>query len=269
MSSASQVISCFKKVLTAGEDLRHHLISLDTNAVWINTPLTRDFINDSSHLAAAILDFYPLIDNNPQSTSAYQGAIGGTQATLRLAETFNSAKDLFCLAARAYMKEQKQRETVIIHDLLRNAGFPPIKLRQVYRHVPIVNFHPRLISFCMLRHNSKIKISQLEAQERLAKAGKGLHIDVQLNKLRQQDNLVIHRETASIWAANISTFKEISNRVTTHKILTSLPIIYPHDTRYPFPQVKYSESRARNARRDKCMEDDVFLKSIHAYRYVK
>ncbi|WP_103989366.1 hypothetical protein [Legionella quinlivanii] len=267
MSSALEIVSDFKEVLAAGDALRSHLLSTKPRSVWINVPDTSYFANDVLHFAKALLDFYPSHHRNPQATSAYQGALGGLPITLQLAEAFNAAKDRFHENCKSYMNEQKQRETLIIHMILRNAGFPPVKLKQVYRHIPILNFHPRLISYCRLRHNSKIKVSPSEAQQRLKKAGKGAHIDIQLDKITQQDKLVIHRETHSLWAANISTFKDSSNRVTTRKLLTSMPVIYLHDKQYPEPRVKYSEQRERHQRRDKRIENDVFLKSIHAYRY--
>ncbi|MCE3043788.1 hypothetical protein [Legionella sp. 16cNR16C] len=134
-------------------------------SVWINVPDASYFANDLLHFAEALLDFYPSNHNNPQATSAYQGALGGPPITLQLAEAFNAAKDRFHANCKSYMNEQKQRETLIIHMILRNAGFPPVKLKQVYRHIPILNFHPRLISYCRLCHNPKNDGSQRIYQE--------------------------------------------------------------------------------------------------------
>lgn len=268
MRTAPEIISSFKDVIAKGDGLKRHLLDLNPSQVWINQKQSAVFEKELHRFISAMLDYYPLDYSTAKQTSAYQGALGGSIFTLELASELNDTKDEFRLICNEFLKEQNQKKTKMIHTILEKAGFASIKLKQVYRHIPLIDYHPRLISYCQLKHNSKIKISKNKAREKLLKVGKGDNIDIQLDWLAKTDSkLVIHRETSEIWAANISSFKNENNRVITKKITTSLPIIYLMNDKLPLPDVRFSEQRTRNSRIDKIIEENPFLKSIHAYKY--
>lgn len=271
MSTAFDVISSFKEVLEKGNLLKRHLIDLQTSQIWINQGKTGFFENDLNNFIDALLDYSYENISTQQSCSAtvsYQGALGGELLTLELALKLNHAKDKFRALCKELMKEQNQKKTTLIHKILKQAGFVSLKLKQVYRHIPLIDYHPRLISYCQIKHNSKIKISKEAAKEKLIKVGKGANIDVQLDWLEKTDcQLVIHRETPAIWAVNVSSFKTHTNRVITEKIITSLPVLYLMNGEYPLPIVQFSEKRIRSGRNDRTIEENAFLKSIHAYKY--
>lgn len=269
MDMHPQIIEAFKEILNAGENLKQHLFKLSNYSISIYDPTSKEFRTDINQCITAFLDFYPSDMETPQHTTSYQGALGGNEVTLKLAAELNNKKDFFKQIVKRFMIEKNQRETTFIHKLLKEAQFPAIKLKQVYRHIPIIEFHPRLISYSSVKHNSKKRISNAEAQKKLLRAGRGEHIDVQLNKLNQSSSdLVIHRETAAVNLVNISSFKGDHNRVSTHRIFTSLPVIFLKNSDLPTPEVRFSHTRKnRKSRIDKNIEESVFLKSIHAYRY--
>lgn len=271
MISELDVVSCFKKIIEKRKKVRSHLLEeWNGDSLWISEE-HNNLTCDIYLFTNALLDIYRNQQRSPQHTSSWQGALGGSAITLQTIKELNQAKSLFKDTVRGYLKVAKQRETTIIHELLFNAGFKPVKLMQVYRQIPIVDYHPRRISFTLVRHNSQKKITKGQAIEKLIKAGQGSHIDNQLDKLNRQGNdinLIVHREISQLWAANIGTFKDENNRSSTTKIMTSLPIIYLHQPTLPQPLVSYSEKRtSRKPRADKKIEKEVFLKSIRTYRY--
>ncbi len=173
MDSSNQLISLFENLNEILSLFKIHLSDLKSNQIWINDEDHEIFSNNTSQFIEAITDFYPSPFGRAQQTSSYQGALGGNQETLKLTLKLNDAKDNFRKACHEIMIEQRKCETALIHKVLKDSGFPSLKLKQIFRHIPILDYHPRLISYCKTRHNSKLKISKNDAEKRLIKVGKG------------------------------------------------------------------------------------------------
>lgn len=271
MASAFEIVEKFQELLEKGRAAVHHIThDLTHLPAWINDE-AGNFIHDKQRLADALLNFFRQTEATPQHTMSYQGALGGTLETFSYIQAYNEAKDSLKQSIKNYLANIQYRDTDVIRKILANAGYPGIKLKQVYRHVMCIKTHPRRISFSRIKHNSHRKVSKSEALAMLHSVGEGLHIDVQERKLNQwQGELVICRETPAIWVANISSFKDESNRSSVNKMITALPIVYLHNEEKPSPLIIYGkESKKRKPRSDKLIEDTVFLPSIHAYRYLR
>jgi hypothetical protein len=274
--SAINIVNCFNALLKSLEEFENYVYKdLKNNPVWINDPANKELlISDYNHFIAAITDFYPGDLETPQHTKSFQGALGGNLTTLQFVSLINKSKDQLKAVINEYLEEIKIKDTQVIHTILKNAGFPRLKLKQVYRHIPCIDYHPRRITFTQVKHNSHIVISKKELAARLNKIGKGRHIDVQQQKLQylDDDKLAIHRDTQSLWAANIATFKNEEGLSFTKKLMTSMPIVYLQEEGLPSPEVSFSRRQKRpllTVRSDKKIEDDVFLPSAAAYRYKK
>ncbi|MGQ3887489.1 DNA replication terminus site-binding protein [Legionella sp. CNM-1927-20] len=272
--SAIDIIDCFNALLKNLEEFKIHVYQeLKNNPVWINDPSNKEIlISDYNHFIAALTDFYPGDLETPQHTKSFQGALGGNLTTLQLVNSVNKSKDQLKAVINEYLNEIKTKDTQVIHTLLKNARFPRLKLKQVYRHIPCIDYHPRRITFTQVKHNSHKVISKKELAARLDKIGKGRHIDVQQQKLQylDDDKLAIHRDTQSLSAVNIATFKNEEGLSFTRKLMTSMPIVYLQQDNLPLPEVGYSRRQKRSlstVRSDKKIEDEVFLPSAAAYRY--
>ncbi|WP_419418395.1 hypothetical protein ACNVED_07460 [Legionella sp. D16C41] len=272
--SASDIIASYNTLLKNLDELKNHLdTELQVNPVWINDPANKEIlIADYNYFFAALTDFYPGDLETPQHTKSFQGALGGSTRTLQLVEVINKSKDQLKAVINNYLQEINMKDTQVIHTIFKNAGFSRLKLKQVYRHIPCIDYHPRRITFTQVKHNSHIVISKKELAARLNKIGKGRHIDVQQQMLQYLDDekLAIHRDTQFLWAANIATFKNEEGLSSTKKLMTSMPIVYLHQTDLPEPLVNFSRRQKRSlltVRSDKKIEDEVFLPSAAAYRY--
>jgi hypothetical protein len=273
MATCKLIIEHYQIILSTLEKLASHIKQdLNTYPSWIKEE--DKIISDFDKLINAFCYFLPG-GPTPQHTFACPGAFAGNEQTILLVDTVNQAKQQFREVANSYLANQKITDTLVVRQLLARAGYPGIKLRQVYRHIRYINFHPRRISFTRVRHNSHRIIDKQEALERVTKAGQGLHISVQQDQLRALDHdafLVIHRDVQPIWACNISTFKNDDGKSSFLKILTSIPLLYLHDSTQPLPMIAFSKPITRHQlgpRCDKKIEEQVFLPSISAYRYKK
>lgn len=265
-----QLIHHYLVILDSIKQLAQHIHQeLATYPAWVNDDGI--LISDKGKVIATFSHFLPS-GATPQQTYACPGALAGNSCTLKLVQQINCAKDQFKQTVNDLLKEQEYKDTSIVRSLLAHAGHPGIKLKQVYRHIRYIDFHPRRISFTRTKHNSHRVISKPEALERLKKAGQGLHIDVQKDQLNNllDTELVIHRDVQPIWAINVATFKNELGLSQSIKITTSLPLIYRHVENQPIPIVTFSKPYTRHQlepRCDKQIENDPFLPSISAYRY--
>lgn len=221
----------------------------------------------------ALKHFQPTLGLAPQETYACVGAVGGTRETLHLVERVNHAKTQFKQHVDQYLKETGGRDTALIREILAHHGYPAIKLKQVYRQIRTIPYHPRRIAFSQGRHNSHKIITKRQAEQLLQEIGQGLHIEIQLAKLSllgSQEKLAIHRDVQACWLANVATFKNEEGHSITEKVQTSLPLFYCHDLQLPEPHVLFSQRSTRHKalpRADKRIEDEPFLSSLSAYRY--
>lgn len=270
MSENSLVVEHFLAILGCLKQLAEHIHSdLIAYPTWINEE--GSLVDNKGLFIAAIAHFLPS-GVSPQQTYACPGALAANPKTLELVKTLNKAKDIFKQTVNQRLEHQEHKDTSIIRNILANAGYPGIKLKQVYRHLRYIDFHPRRISFTKTKHNSHRVISKTEALERLKNLGQGLHLDLQkeqLNTLAAQ-KLVIHRDVQPIWAVNVATFKNALGLSRSIKITTSLPLVYLQQDNKPEPIVEFSKPYTRHQqqpRADKQIEEKPFLPSLSAYRY--
>lgn len=270
------LIKAFEKVEESLKRLCLHIHDeLSDYPCWIDDGVGQ-LIDDRDKVIYALRHFKPTEGLQPQQTFACVGALGCTKDTLALIDFVNEAKDEFQLSAKCYLAAhaiEQEKDTSIIRRLLALNGYPGIKLKQVYRHIKYLEFHPRRISFCQTLHSLHRSVNRQEAQKALQKIGQGLHIEVQLSKLELLDNkdrLIIHRDIHKIWTANHATFKDEAGQSTFGKMRTSLPIFYVHNKQLPWPIVTFSKKITKHQqtpRADKKIEENPFLSSIKAYRY--
>lgn len=273
MIDGHDLVFFFEKVVTALNALCLHVHDdLRGYPVWIDNG-TLELVSDRDKIIYVLKHLSPMEGLSPQETFACVGAVGGNRETLELVATVNLAKDEFRVKVNHYLAMDENRDTAVIRRLLALNGYPGIKLKQVFRHIRSVEYHPRRISFVKGRHNSHRIITKQQAEQMLKEAGQGMHIDVQLTKLSLLEphaRLVIHRDVQSHWLANVATFKGDSGRSTTAKIPSSLPLFYLHDKSLPLPRVLFGKKSHRHkpdSRTDKKIENEPFLSSISAYRY--
>lgn len=227
-----------------------------------------------SHNRAKLLAAVSLLSHSGdsgQETFSCPGLFGGNEQTILLQKKLNDAKDAFQQIVQHFLKQESLMVTTVVRDILAKAGFPHVKLRQVYRHIKQIPFHPRRVSFGFAKSSSHRIISAIEAERLLYKVGKGANIDIQLKKvyeLSDSDSLVIVRQIKPVWVANAATFKNEDGLSHTLKIRTSLPLVYYQDMSRPKPDVQFAKvSLKRGERSDRQLEEEPFLPSISAYRY--
>ena len=273
MSEALFIVQGYQSVLNALDLLSIHLKQdLADIRFWVVEQESSTSAQDKTIEALSLLT--PAA-SSPQQTYACPGAIGGNQKTIHLVHEVNAAKDQFKTLAKQYLAQLENKDTQLIRQILKHAGFSAVKLRQVYRHIRWIDYHPRRISFTKVKHNSHQIITPLEAQKRLHKKGQGPHIAFQQSKLKtilSHELLVIHRDVQPIWAANLSTFKNEVGQSQHQKLVTSIPLVYRYDDTLPLPQIGLSTphpNKKSTVRADKQIEDHPFISSLSGYRYKK
>lgn len=264
------LINAYEQVTSALDTLCLHLQQdLANLPVWVAEGQT--FHTNRKLLLHALKHVGPTPSLTPQETYACPGAVACIPETIELIQTLNIAKDAFKAAIATIKNNTTQDLSKTIRCVLAQAGYTAIKLKQVYRHIPYIAYHPRRIAWSKGKHGLNKTISLNEAERLLLKAGQGKHIDVQLAKLATLDDktrLVIHRDIKPCWVVNIATFKE-GTQSRFEDIKTSLPLFYLHDAECAPPVVGFSTPNERTVvvRTDKTLEEKPFLPSIHAFRY--
>lgn len=231
----------------------------------------QEFVPDRDKLMYALKHFALSHHIAPQETWVCPGAVACNTHTLQLIHHVNQAKDDLRHAADAYKAAAQSNSTQPIRDLLATHGYGRVKLKQVYRHIRAIPYHPARIAWTKGKAYAHRIITREEARDALLKTGRGENIDIQLAKLsllKPTDKLVKRRNMKPYWVVNITHYQGGETRH--HKLATSLPLFYLHDTTSALPTVCFSKKSNRGnttVRADKQVEDVPFLKSISAYRY--
>jgi hypothetical protein len=273
-------VDYFKPVIEAFESVLHALnkLCLHIHDDLLDYPVRVDnghqqFVHERDRVIYALKHLSPIMDLTPQETFACPGVVGATEETFSLIDIVNQEKDVFKKVVKNYLDIFKANPTKPVRHVLASAGYGGVKLKQIYRHIQHLNFHPRRVGWTKGKLNSSVIISKSQAIEMLRKAGNGEHIEIQLAKvslLSDKDKLVIYRQIKPGWIANASTFKNALGYSQTYRIRTSLPLFYLHNNNEDFPNVSYSKKTNRSEsceRSDKQIQNIPFLKSISAYRY--
>lgn len=270
---APQFIRCFTGLLQTLDHLKEHIQSdLNQLPLWVDND-TEGFVENRNKVIFALANFGPTEGLSPQETYKCPGVVAGTQHTLALIDNVNQAKSIFKEAVHACQQTMQQDITKFVRDSLAYAGYPGIKLKQVFRHIIYINYHPRRIAWTKGKHTTSKQLSKQDSEKLLDKAGQGLHIEIQkvkLSGLHHQTTLIKHRAIKPGWVVNIGSFKE-NNCSIYEDIRTALPLFYLHNSQLPHPIVCFAKPRVQNrkTRIDKQIESTAFLPSISVYRYKK
>lgn len=266
---APKFISCFTSLLQALDAFKTHIRSdLSELPLWVDNG-ANNFVKNRAKVIFAIENFSPTHGLSPQETFKCPGVVASTPQTLVLIESVNQAKNAFKELVRAYQQSTQQDSTKFVRDTLAHIGHPGIKLKQVFRHIIYINYHPRRIAWTKGKHTASKYLSKQDSEKLLSKAGRGLHIEIQkvkLNSLSHQTKLIKHRLIKPCWVVNIGSFKE-NNCSAYEDIRTALPLFYLHKQQLPNPVVCFGKPRAqkRKTRMDKQIESIPFLPSISVY----
>lgn len=270
---APKFISSFTRLLQILDTCNLHIQNeLCAFPLWVDNG-AGEFVKNRNKVIFALGNFGPTQGLSPQETFKCPGVVAGTQSTLILIKKLNQEKSNFKELVQACQQSTEQDCTKFVRDTLARAGFPAIKLKQVFRHVIYLNYHPRRIAWTKGKHTTSKQLSKHASEKLLDKAGQGLHIEIQklkLNGLPQHTKLIKHRAIKPGWVVNIGAFKE-NNCSAYEDIRTALPLFYLHDQQLPNPIVCFSKPReqSRKIRIDKQIESVAFLPSISVYRYKK
>ncbi|EDP45851.1 DNA replication terminus site-binding protein [Rickettsiella grylli] len=271
---APQFINCFVDLLQAIDSCQFHIrTKLIKYPLWVDNG-HGEFINNRDKVIFALGNFGPTPELSPQETFKCPGVVAATEETLMLINQVNQSKQAFKQLLKACHQALGQDVTKFVRTTLAHAGYPGVKLKQVFRHIMFINYHPRRIAWTKGKHTTSKHLSKKASEKLLDKAGKGLHIDIQkakLSHLPQQTKLIKHRAIKPGWVVNIGAFKKEDNCSVYEDIRTALPFFYLHDQQLPNPIVCFSKSASetRKMRVDKRIESVAFLPSISVYRYKK
>lgn len=267
-----ETFDCYLKV--TNKLCLHVHDQLKNYPVWIDDA-KGNFSNDRDKIIFAIKYAGITSHLSPQEVYSCPGAVGCSAETFLLIDKVNSSKDNFKFAVQTYLRAAHGNPTKPAREILARAGHGGVKLLQVYRHIPYIEYHPRRIAWSKSKKSSHVIVTTNKAKELLLNLGNGEHIDVQLTKLgilSESDKLVIYRPLKDSWGINVSSFKDAEGLSKAERIREeSLPLFYLHDKKLPLPMVCFSKkiNRSVGHRSDKILEEVPFLKSIHAYRYSK
>lgn len=270
---APQFVSCFTTLLQTINICNAHIQNeLGELPLWVDNG-NEVFVRHRNKVTFALANFSPTPGLSPQETFKCPGVVAGTPQTLALIDKVNQSKTMFKELVRVCQQSTDQDMTKFIRDSLAHAGYPGVKLKQVFRHISYIAYHPRRVAWTKGKHTTSKQLSRQASEKLLDKAGQGLHIEIQkakLSGLPHQTKLIKHRAIKPSWVVNIGAFKE-NNCSAYEDIRTALPLFYLHDQKLPNPIVCFAKPREqkRKMRMDKKIESVAFLPSISVYRYKK
>jgi hypothetical protein len=270
---APQFIRGFTALLEALDAFKAHIQSdLSQLPLWVDNG-AEDFVKNRDKVIFALGNFGPTQGLSPQETFKCPGVVAGTQQTLVLIDKVNQAKNAFKKTVHACQQTMQKDITKFVRDSLAYQGYPGVKLKQVFRHIIYIPYHPRRIAWTKGKHTTSKQLSKKDSEKLLDKAGQGLHIEIQkikLSGLPHQTTLIKHRAIKPGWVVNIGSFKE-NNCSAYEDIRTALPLFYLHNQQLPHPIVCFAKPRVQNRkiRMDKKIESVAFLPSISVFRYKK
>jgi hypothetical protein len=266
------IIDAFEKILRALSSICDHIENdLGNLPVWVMSENGDNFIKDKNRVIYALKHFSPVTELTPQETFSCPGAVGATLKTFSYIDALNKAKDSFKNKVREYHHLFKANPTKPVRKILAQAGYGGVKLKQVYRHIQYIDFHPKRIAWSKTTGGRYQVIKAAYAEKMLQKIGKERHINIQLNKLsslKNNEKLVIYHPIKPHWSVNISTFEGYTDNRRLRQI--SLPLFYLYDKKLPKPVVCFSKTikqKNKFERADKKIESVPFLKSINVYKY--
>ena len=249
---------------------------------------------DANHLMIAssyYQDIWYKDQQDGRETRSCYGLVMADEALIALAQQVNSAKDIFKALVQRIQKTDKDfwlSQKALLntrHNNLKNqlyyTGLGRIHLKQLYRHIPILQQRPEKIGFTWYSNGRSIKkISVADAQIKLLNMGEEKsHIQQQLQKLNtlpEHEVLAQIQTQVPVVRANL-VFKCVNDKghsETLRKAMNvSLPLLVPQESSPVLPsfnQISHQPplERTRIQRNDFKICQDPFLPSLRIHRYL-
>lgn len=220
-----------------------------------------------------------------RETRSCPGLVEASAEVIAKAKRVNELKDSF---RNLVQKIQGKRDTwhsikselnhrhIGLQETMLNKGLERIHLKQLYRHIPILDHRPVKAGFSWYTGGRSIKrISVEDAVSLLLKLdSQDEHIQVQLAKVQAlpaNTPLARVQNQAPLMRANYVFADDVSPKRKAQNV--SLPVLFPEDVNRPFPshnipELDPPEERNRLQRSDLKIELDPFLKSIRVHKYM-
>lgn len=226
-----------------------------------------------------------------RETRSCYGFVMASEEIINLAREINQAKDDFKKLVQQIQKTDKdlwlsqKAQLNSRHQSLRKqlyyTGLGRIHLKQLYRHIPILEHRPEKIGFTWYSNGRSIKkLTVAQAQTKLLAMGEEKsHIQQQLqhlNTLPEHEMLAQIQTQVPVVRANL-VFKLINGKGqsdTVRKAMNvSLPLLVPEENNPLMPKFNQIDeqppvARTRIARSDFKICEEVFLPSLRVHRYL-
>lgn len=217
-------------------------------------------------------------------TRSCHGLVAAAPQVLEQCQNVNFAKTQFKSIVQAIRSAPKGKQWITdlnqrtpqLRQDLNHKGLGRLHLKQCYRLIPIAPAHPYRAGFNWYTSGRSIrKVSASEIEQKLVKMGLDKpHIKLQFDLLRQLTSntpLAQVQQQAPLMRANLRYSEQNSTQNRT-AINLSLPLLFPWDSKRPFPE--YNEppltppdQRRRQVRSDCIIEEHPFLPSLRIHRY--
>lgn len=221
-----------------------------------------------------------------RATLTCPGLVGASALTVSAAQTLNEAKDRFKSAVLALKSLQRTEIIDAMRDLhrrqpdvalaMRRMGAARLNLKQAYRHVPLLDHRPLKVGFTWSKQGRVIqRTSVAEAQRLLEQRVETALIQEELQRLATipaNEILARVRSVCPHLRANIVSNDPEGLGVRRRLMQTPLPILIPLQPAEPLPEfvpiAPELLTNPRLRRTDVRIEDEAFLPSIRAHRYL-
>jgi hypothetical protein len=220
-----------------------------------------------------------------RETLTCPGIIGASPPTLEAAHACNAAKDAFKAAVLQLKTLSKAEAGLIMTDLhrrneevataMKRMGAARLNLKQAYRHIPLLVRRPLKIGFTWSKQGRTIQRTSVgETRRLLERRRETPQVELELRRLTSlpdSEQLARVRGVCPHLRANI-VFADGGRASQRRRLIQApLPILVPLQANEPLPDFVPIESEPQDSprlrRSDVRIEDDVFLPSIHVYRY--
>ncbi len=220
-----------------------------------------------------------------RETLTCPGIIGSCVNTLVAAHACNLAKDNFkaaVLALKALNRIEMKNAMIDLHrrwepvaTAMRRMGVARLNLKQVYRHIPLLEQCPLKIGFTWSKQGRVIQRTSVAAARRLLEQRiETPQVQLDMQRLEQIDNDEILARVRSVCPhlrANIVFIDQGKIGVSRRLMQAPLPILVPLLPGEPLPEFVAVAAEPpvspRLRRADVRIEDKAFLPSIRVHRY--
>lgn len=274
--------SIFDEVVSRTEVLLKHIQHSQGDAWALSEPTP-----DLCWLRQALTDFWYADGQDGRATHPYIGIVAATPEVIASLKAVNEVKDAFRKALAILQDYDKSLISEIkaslpfrhsyLHENLAGAGLARLHLKQTWRHIPYHEIPLSRIKMAWYTSGRSIKrVTVREAESMLLRYdAEADHIRIQLRKLAalpSGEPLAQVQNQAPVMRANLFYEEPLPDGHDRKAMNVALPLFVlsedgrlpSHNQPPPFP----SPQRTRAVRSDNRIEDEPYLPSIRAHRYV-